>query len=147
MLEPSTLSRQFSEPRADVYFIDDAFGKFVCDTSQRLFKILINFGLKKKTVLLLSRTTRFVTDCDYFYMLKEGKVVDEGEKNKIGEKFKEVQQSDKVRQAQNLGLGASKANLFSASKVKAREPESEFVFKSDFKNSEINQILKDWKKL
>lgn len=80
-------------------------------------------------------------------MLKEGKIVDEGEKNKIGEKFKEIQQSDKVRQAQNLGLGASKANLFTSVKAQKREPESEFIFSADLKNSEISQMLKEWKNL
>ena len=70
----------------------------------------MKFGLKKKTILYCSRTSRFAGEFDYFYEMKDGKIIDEGEKDKIPEKFKGVAK-EKLKGTENLGLG-NKSMIF-----------------------------------
>jgi ABC-type multidrug transport system fused ATPase/permease subunit len=52
---------------------------------------------------MCSRNTRFLAESDYFYILKGGKIVEEGDRSKIGEKFEGITTVvDKVNVIQSL---------------------------------------------
>ena len=66
-------------------------------------------------MLYASRDVRFASEFDYFYILKEGKIEDEGEKQKIQEKF-DSYSSDKAKTAENMSF-ANKSLLMQSTKI------------------------------
>ena len=125
-----------------MYFIDDCFAKFICDTSIKLFKILMKFGLKKKTIVYCSRVSRFAGEFDYFYEIKNGKIDDEGEKSKIQERFK-GESKEKVKGTENLGLG-NKSMIFQLNNEANRILNDE-CFDLRKGKKEFRSILMSWK--
>ena len=82
----------------------------------------MKFGLKKRTIVYTSRETRFASEFDYFYILKEGKIEDEGEKQKISEKFSNLP-SDKLRNVEGPG-NQIKSMIIHTSKINQDSEES-----------------------
>lgn len=123
--------------------IDDCFGRFVCDTSQRLFKILLKFGLKRKTVLYCSRVSKFVNEFDYYYCMQQGKITDEGEKDKMVDRFQNIS-TDKSRHAENLGLG-NQTMLLQTTKPGQNQIQDDCYFDLSKGIAEFNSLLYGWK--
>ena len=102
----------------------------------------MKFGLKKKTIIYCSRTSRFAGEFDYFYELKDGKIFDEGEKEKIQEKFKGTSK-EKLKGTENLGLG-NKSMIFQLNKH-ANGVETDKLFDLTKGKKEFRSILFSWR--
>lgn len=103
---------------------------------------MLKFGLKKKTIIYCSRTSRYAAEFDYFYEMKDGKIIDEGESDKIQDKFKGIVK-EKLKGTENLGLG-NKSMIFQLNnQTKGITTDEVFDLKKGKK--EFRSILLSWR--
>lgn len=103
----------------------------------------MKFGLKRKTVIYCSRVAKYVNEFDYYYCMQEGRITDEGEKDKMVERFHNVT-ADKSRHAENLGMG-NKTMLLQTNKPVQAHTHDEQYFDLSKGNAEFNSLLFGWK--
>lgn len=98
--------------------------------------------MKKKTIVYCSRTSKYAAEFDYFYEMKDGKIIDEGEGEKIHDKFKGVVR-EKLKGTENLGLG-NKSMIFQINQQQNRNLNEE-NFDLTMGKRELKSILLSWR--
>ncbi|XP_049784178.1 ATP-binding cassette sub-family C member 5-like isoform X6 [Schistocerca cancellata] len=62
----------------DIYFLDDPLSAVDAHVGAHIFEKCILTALKDKTVLLVTHQVQFLSRCDKIYVLKDGRILEEG---------------------------------------------------------------------
>ncbi|XP_047097620.1 ATP-binding cassette sub-family C member 5-like isoform X4 [Schistocerca piceifrons] len=62
----------------DIYFLDDPLSAVDAHVGAHIFEKCILTALKHKTVLLVTHQVQFLSRCDKIYVLKDGRILEEG---------------------------------------------------------------------
>ncbi|GAB6030088.1 Multidrug resistance-associated protein 9 [Chamberlinius hualienensis] len=67
----------------DIYLLDDPLSAVDYTVGAHIFQSCIKEALKTKTVLFVSHLTHYLDQCDYVVVLKDGRILEEGEPKQL----------------------------------------------------------------